>query len=656
MSSRLRWTVVGTLWCLTAAGTAASLAAPLSNATTLALDTTAAGRFLPLGPVGGNISALQFDTNPDPALWASTFEALFALRPETRAWRWQLSREIEREGLAGGAPAFDPWQPGRLLLATAVGLWRSENNGIDFERLEPLPRQPRLVDQLLASGGRAGQFVARQGQDLFTSDDAGESWQETAVDVDRVALDPLGFLIAARRSGLATLNEQGTWTTLGALPLDPVHGFPVFAGQLVAAVDGWIYLDSWRSPDRGASWSRYGSSAPGAFTQLAVDPRVPARLFGATREILYRSDDHGGSWRAVWRNPTGERGFPGTVFTFHPDGNRLIVAGGTADQLVIVASGDGGESFVPVSSRGFRALRLDRAWQLGADTYAELGDQRLRRGPGDPGFRRVNGLSRSDLGLLALTSAGEATGIALVYDYARQETRLLRSADHGESWMRVGRAASASGAALAFHGPLGYLVEPGRVQMSRDGGVSWRSWPAHGTSSTGYFELFIDPTDPAHLILHGYHEACSGPACGIDVFSQLESTDQGRTWESLPLERWVLAIAPNGDLLADGRARRDGQWTAAPRLCHLLAGSAESCRGGDGRSRVLVAGSAIYVAHPGRSQVLRSVNAGRSYQPITVPLTHPALSNLFAVATVGRHHLLLVGTSAGLWQTAVRVP
>src|SRR2546421_5183349 len=164
----------------------------------------------------------------------------------------------------------------------------------------------------------------------------------------------MACLYAATGDGIARLDESGDAWTLelsltgsGAqcLAVDPNDPDAVYAGLREGGVR--------RTTDGGRSWVDCALPEPGVFS-LAVSAAGGAVYAGTEPSRLYRSDDRGGSWRALDAllelpsRPTWS--FPPRPWTSHV---RWIAPSPHDADLVLVGielggmmrTGDGGRSF-----------------------------------------------------------------------------------------------------------------------------------------------------------------------------------------------------------------------------------------------------------------------------------------------------------------------
>ncbi|MEP0775348.1 MAG: glycosyl hydrolase [Acidobacteriota bacterium] len=142
---------------------------------------------------------------------------------------------------------------------------------------------------------------------------------------------------------------------------------------------------------------------------------------------------------------------------------------------------------------------------------------------------------------------------------------VYRSRDGGESWQRVGLAASERIAALAVHprdsrtvyvcalGPLWSAGEERGVFKTTDGGATWRK-VLYVNDSTGCSDLAMDPQEP-RILYAGMWQVrrwpdffhSGGPGSGL-----YKSVDGGETWKELTAGlpagekgRIAVAVAPS---------------------------------------------------------------------------------------------------------------
>jgi photosystem II stability/assembly factor-like uncharacterized protein len=113
-------------------------------------------------------------------------------------------------------------------------------------------------------------------------------------------------------------------------------------------------------------------------------------------------------------------------------------------------------------------------------------------------------------------------------------SRVYKSKDNGESWVKIANLGGTSGAqndsGHIYVGDTGY----GQYSFSKDGGYSWTHFP-----SPAAFTYCITINDSGHIFIGGN-------------YTGYRSTDNGATWNNLPLPDGInsIAFAPNGDVYA----------------------------------------------------------------------------------------------------------
>jgi photosystem II stability/assembly factor-like uncharacterized protein len=308
-----------------------------------------------------------------------------------------------------------------------------------------------------------------------------------------------------------------------------------------------------RSDDQGASWSRtelpfhLGGNQDGRSTgeRLQVDPHDGAvLLLGTTRDGLWRSDDHGVTWRRV-------AGFPAaslTLVQFDPQSGRdgqptPVIYAGAADLSgpSLYISRDAGSTWAPVPGTPKGMMPHHVALDGRGTLYATFGN-----GPGPSGvtdgcvwaLETASGLWRDitpvkpepgqgvPFGYAGLSLDRQHPGALVVstLDRWRPGDDLFQSLDGGAHWTSVG--------ARSHHD----LAE-----------VPWVEAYAHGKEQMGHWmgALEIDPFDPAHVLYgtgYGVWETHDLSAPGTSTSVQWRFADQGFE-ETVPLE---LASPPQG--------------------------------------------------------------------------------------------------------------
>jgi len=205
----------------------------------------------------------------------------------------------------------DPFHPSVVLAGTFGGLWQSEDAGVTWHNVPGLPAIEALAleaDPVLP--GRI--WLGTNDRGVFRSLDAGRTWRTSrqglaASSMWAVAFDPVlprTLYAVAGNTGVHRSTDGGrTWSRINAgLPKERGSGVlaatvaphPLRPGTLFAGTGEGLF----RSPDRGAHWSRILDQPFLLVLSVAVDPRKPGTIF-AGGDVLFRTRDGGRTWKRL---------------------------------------------------------------------------------------------------------------------------------------------------------------------------------------------------------------------------------------------------------------------------------------------------------------------------------------------------------------------
>ena len=241
-------------------------------------------------------------------------------------WR-QLT---ENDGLAPDpevrAIVIHPKDPERVYVGTQRGLYFSTDRGDHWKRAD-LPEGRTVWSIAFRPDNPQSMFLGTQGNDVYRSDDGGESWQyvSTIVNPDAVqmsfavrilgldieAKNPDNMFAAMEVGGAARSRDAGkTWEIMndalrGVVDLLDLHAVAVGSPDSNAAFIS-NRTGVWRSRDRGQSWSNthIENFSPIFYSRcVRVSPHDPNTVYACVGGAFYseeggvvRSTDLGETW------------------------------------------------------------------------------------------------------------------------------------------------------------------------------------------------------------------------------------------------------------------------------------------------------------------------------------------------------------------------
>lgn len=504
--------------------------------------------------------------------------------------RWNQTAGFPVDGVFL-AIAVDPGDSNRLYAGVEnLGFLLSRDGGVTWERHDPGHHFARgvLLDPLNESlayyiyGAGLAVFNRNTGTQIRAAafGSTGYTLENRA---EAIVMDSNRTVYIASPAGVFKSRDEGltvqrisqglpAGTIYSALAIDPSNNGVIYAGTrapwyydslFVGSVpSGYAGKGLFKSSDGGGTWSAAGGSVlqAGAAITLQADVNINAiainssntrRVYVATSQGIYRSDDSGTSWAAV------NNGLSNTAvwtLVMNPGDPNQLFAGTWGGGLFV--STDGGNSWNGSGFNGIDAHR-DRIFSLAFDRrnastlYIGTGNGLFRYNIQTKSYSHVAGtVFRSAAAALAIESSKPST-IYTLEGGAGGGRDLYRSRDGGRSWDFIGPfqplQASRGNCLFSLDCPpfsidhtYGMEVEINPLNanviyyssayglfVSRDGGDTW-----------SIMKLRVVP-DQTHIHAIGIYQknpniaylSTGGGVATHSIFTHvLKSTDGGATW------------------------------------------------------------------------------------------------------------------------------
>ncbi|MEP6995743.1 MAG: hypothetical protein ABI968_14570, partial [Acidobacteriota bacterium] len=374
-----------------------------------------------------------------------------------------------------------------------------------------------------------------------------------------------------------------------------------------------LYTDRFKSVDGGAHWTpiapifgpSFDVTFASAIAQLAVDPSNPDIVFagfnahtdiqlGASHAGVMKSSDGGATW-AEGLEVSGPSDFPGVGPGFvslavdPAEPSKLYAAIFKYPDTLIYASANGGAyPWKAGATPPSRVLNL--AVSASGAVYAGSYDGILKSSDGAASWQTAKvGLPADALAYVSV----DPTNASVVY--AATSAGLFRSTDAAATWELVDPARGPGFLAVDPATPTTLYIWGDGVIKSTDGGVTWAPRVA-GIHAVRMVSAAVDPSNPSTVYAGGQGEVA-------------KSTDAGQSWSEHLTNDPYASIS---DLLVD------------PQDSQVVLGAA------------------------GTAVLMRSGDAGSTWQAVTAGLPAPPLSVNSIAADAQTRGVFYLGTSAGV--------
>ena len=535
-------------------------------------------------------------------------------------------------------------EPAVILAGTLDGVYRTRNEGRDWERISPARHEElRNFDSLAIDPRNAGVIYAGTYHLAWKTTDGGANWSPIHngmaqdSDVMSITLDPMNpdRVYASACSGIYHSDNLGElWAKYRSLPdtdhrtqiikQDPTNKSIVYAGTTSGL---------WKTSNAGVSWARV-TPANWTISAILMDGQKPGRvILGVEGLGVYVSHD----WAAnIVSSNEGfsHRQVSGIVvdpadpahmllevtnsiqpfFETRDSGRKWVALGGGAtSQSVreIYAGPDGW--WAAARAGGLQHYDAQRASWLSVGVEAGAAPvvtTRVRNTSTTQKNARVSAMGKAPAAA-ANATASSKTMRGVVYDLsfshqvwlAATSDGLLASRDHGATWAPFtsyrGTKAGLHAAKISEDGRDIWVLSDAGLTMSRDGGSNWVMSQAE-----------FDPKRITRIAIAGNETLFALQNGGAWM-----SRDAGRTWRAVSMP----------DTQVEDFAVANSQWIVATRQ-HGLYVSSDNGRDWSSAAGTFGEGHFAVLAADGATRRVLAASATDGLYSLNVPLATSSAS------------------------------
>jgi len=252
------------------------------------------------------LDSLAIDPRDSNVIYAGTYHLPWKTVDGGKSWNPVIAGLIDDSDIM--SLRVDATEPQRVYLSACSGIYRSENQGGSWTKLQGIPYAARRTQTIVQDAAQPKTLYAATTEGLWVTRDAGESWKRTTpkewvingVVVLRATAAQAGrVLIGTEGQGILVSDDAGeTFSTANAGFTHPVvtqlAGDPKQPNHLLILLQtgGARLLES---QDAGANWAPVALTKGGTTKALQLEPESVERIYGTPWGWLVRLRD-GSLW------------------------------------------------------------------------------------------------------------------------------------------------------------------------------------------------------------------------------------------------------------------------------------------------------------------------------------------------------------------------
>lgn len=252
------------------------------------------------------LDSLAIDPHDGNVIYAGTYHLPWKTIDGGRNWNPVIAGLIDDSDIM--SLRVDATDPERIYLSACSGIYRSENQGGSWTKLQGIPYAARRTQAIVQDAAQPKTLYAATTEGLWVTRDAGESWKRTTpkewvingvVVLRAVGTQPGRVLIGTEGQGILASHDAGeTFSIANAGFTHPVVsqlvGDPQQPNHLLILLQtgGARLLES---SDAGGTWAPIPLTRGGAAKERDLDPESVERIYSTPWGWLVRLRD-GSLW------------------------------------------------------------------------------------------------------------------------------------------------------------------------------------------------------------------------------------------------------------------------------------------------------------------------------------------------------------------------
>ncbi len=264
-----------------------------------------------ISPVGDeelkNLDSLAIDPRDPQVIYAGTYHLPWLTRDSGKTWQSVIAGIIDDSDIM--SLRLDAANPDRVYMSACSGIYRSENQGGEWVKLQGIPYAARRTQVIVQDAANPKTLYAGTTAGLWVTRDGGENWARTTSKdwvINSLAIlpgkdgGPGRVILGTEGQGVLVSDDAGATFAVAN------HGFThVIVRQLIADTRDSLHLamivdrgtpEIMESHDQGKSWTNIPWNTWEKGKPSSLNPNLVQEIFSSPWGWLLRFED-GRLWR-----------------------------------------------------------------------------------------------------------------------------------------------------------------------------------------------------------------------------------------------------------------------------------------------------------------------------------------------------------------------